>query len=818
MPSRYICIHGHFYQPPRENPWIEEVEVQDSAAPYHDWNERITAECYGPNATARILDDKGRILEIVNNYSRISFNMGPTLLSWMEREAPDVYASILEADRLSLERFHGHGSALAQVYNHMIMPLANARDKRTQLVWGIKDFRRRFGREPEGVWLAETAVDTETLDVAASLGIRFTILAPRQCARVRPLAGKTLAAPVHEESWQDVSGGRVDPTTPYKVLLPSGRSIVVFFYDGPISQALAFEGLLKNGSQFYHRLKGAFNDSRPWPQLVHIATDGESYGHHHAFGEMALAWCLEAAEQDPDVEVINYGAFLDLHPPIMEAQIVEDSSWSCIHGVERWRSDCGCNTGGHPSWNQAWRKPLREAMNWLRDQAASIFEEHGAPLLKNPWAARDRYIDVILNRSPAAVQAFLQQEARGAVTLHDNVKILKLMEMQRFAQLIFTSCAWFFDEISGIETVQNMQYAVRTIQLAEDISGRILEEPFKALLKQAPSNVMSSGLEVYESQARPAQVDMLRVSAHFAIVSLFQEADQDHDFACYAIEADVYERTRYGRSKMATGKASITSRITGEHAVIQFAVLHLGDHTVTCGATFYSDPVTFRNMVQALREPFDRGDIVEAIRLLDKHFGRNTYSINHLFRDEQRLVVNQVLAPAYSLAKASYRQIFESNYSVLNFLDWLHIPPPAHVIDAARYVVGRDLMALFAGDSLSLEELRSVVAEFRRWGLTVDDEEMNFTIVDWVRRQLAACLRDPDDLPRLQLVRDALEHVADLPLNLASWRAQTFFFALWNQQQRIMRKKAAATPADPNAQQWLEAFSRIGKQLRVEFA
>ena len=816
MPSRYICIHGHFYQPPRENPWIEEVEVQDSAAPYHDWNERITAECYGPNASARILDDKGRILDIINNYSRMSFNMGPTLLSWMERNAPDVYASILEADRLSLQRFHGHGSAMAQVYNHMIMPLANSRDKRTQAIWGIKDFRRRFGREPEGIWLAETAVDTETLEVVASMGIRFTVLAPRQCARVRPLlAGAALAPQLQQEAWQDVSDGRVDPTTAYRINLPSGRSIVAFFYDGPISQALAFEGLLKSGEHFYNRLKGAFNGARPWPQLVHIATDGESYGHHHSFGEMALAWCLEAAEQDPDVEIINYGAFLDRHPPVMEAEIVENSSWSCIHGVERWRSDCGCNTGGHPTWNQAWRKPLRQAFDWLRDETAHIFEDHAAPLLKHPWTARDHYIDVIQDRSPAAVQAFLQQEAKGPITLQDSIKILKLMEMQRFAQLIYTSCAWFFDEVSGIETIQNLQYAVRTIQLAEDISGKFLEEQFKALLKQAPSNVMTSGLEVYEVYARPAQVDMLRVSAHFAIVSLFQEAELPHEFACYAIAADVHERTRYGRSKMATGKASITSRITGEHAVVQFAVLHLGDHTVTCGVTYFTDQVNFRDMVAALREPFDRGDIVEAIRLLDKHFGRNTYSINHLFRDEQRLVVNQVLAPAYALAKASYRQIFESNYAVLNFLDWLRIPPPSHVIDAARYVVGHDLKKIFSGNGIHRDELRAVVAEAKRWGLSLDDEDISFVAVDWVRRQLEDCLQDPEDVSRLQALRLVLDEVADLPLNLASWRAQTNYFALWSRQQKAMRKKAKQ---DPDAAQWIDSFSRIGKALRVEFA
>lgn len=814
MPSRHICIHGHFYQPPRENPWIEEVEVQDSAVPFHDWNERITAECYGPNARARILDEKGRILDLVNNYSRMSFNMGPTLLSWMERHQPEVYAAILEADTLSLQRFRGHGSALAQVYNHMIMPLANSRDKRTQAIWGVKDFRHRFGRDPEGIWLAETAVDLETLDIVAGLGIRFTILAPNQCAKVRPMPTSGGAAK-KQAPWQDVSGGRVDPTTPYRVSLPSGRSIAVFFYDGPISQSLAFEGLLKSGEAFRSRLMGAFTNTRTWPQLVHIATDGESYGHHHSFGEMALAWCLDAIDKDPDVELVNYGAFLDQHPPTMEAQIFENSAWSCVHGVERWKSDCGCNTGGRPGWNQAWRKPLREAFDWLRDEAARIFETQGRLYLKNPWAARDAYIDVILDRSPASMQAFLQREANKALSLQDNVKVLKLLEMQRFAQLIFTSCAWFFDEISGIETIQNMQYAVRTIQLAEDISDTSLETHFMDLLEKAPSNVYKNGLEVYEKFARPAQVDMLRVSAHYAIVSLFTDQTEDVDFACYDIEADVFHRTMYGRSKMATGKAAITSRITGEHAVIQFAVLHLGDHTVTCGVTFFNGQEQFRRMEAALRSPFDRGDIVEAIRLLDAHFGQHTYSINHLFRDEQRMVVKQVLAPAYSLAKASYRQIFESNYAVLNFLDWLRIPPPAHVIDAARYVVSHDLRKLLAGNGIALEELAGVVAEAQRWGLTLDDAAMSFLAVEWVRRQLALCLETPDDLLPMEHVGAVLAILAPLPLDLGSWRAQSPYYELWRKQYATMRRRAAT---DVEANAWLKTFAAIGKALKVEFA
>lgn len=316
---RYICLHGHFYQPPRENPWLEAIEIQDSAYPYHDWNERITAECYAPNAASRILDGEGRIVRIVNNYSKISFNFGPTVLSWLADNAAPVYQGLLDADKKSQELFSGHGSALAQVYNHMIMPLANRRDKRTQIVWGLRDFETRFGRKPEGMWLSETAVDLDTLDLLSENGIQFTVLSPYQAHRTRRS---------ESQPWQDARDGKVDPSMAYRLRLPSGRTISLFFYDGPISRAVAFEGLLKKGEILAGRLGQAFSDARDWPQLIHIATDGETYGHHHAHGDMALAFALEHIESLPGVDLTNYGEYLERYPPTAEADIVENSSWS----------------------------------------------------------------------------------------------------------------------------------------------------------------------------------------------------------------------------------------------------------------------------------------------------------------------------------------------------------------------------------------------------------------------------------------------------------------------------------------------------------
>jgi alpha-amylase/alpha-mannosidase (GH57 family) len=488
--DRYICIHGHFYQPPRENPWLEAIEVQDSAYPFHDWNERINAECYAPNTASRIVAED-RIIDIVNNYSKISFNFGPTLLSWMEGRDTETYQAILDADRKSRDKFSGHGSALAQAYNHMIMPLANDRDKYTQVVWGIRDFRYRFGREPEGMWLPETAVDLETLDIMADQGIKFTILAPRQAKRIRPISDG--------QAWESVEGGKIDPTRPYVCLLPSGRHIALFFYDGPISQGIAFENILISGETFANRLIGAFNGSRTWPQLVNVATDGETYGHHHRFGDMALAHCVHHIESNDLAKITNYSEYLEKNPPDQVVEIFENSSWSCIHGVERWKENCGCNSGMHGSWHQAWRAPLREALDWLRNLCIPLFENEGGRLLKDPWAARNDYIDVILDRSLDNVNGFLQKHASKDLSPEEKVRALLLLSMQRCSMLMYTSCGWFFDEISGIETVQVLDYASRMIQLAQDIQQDLsIEAQFIERLARAPSNVLENGAKVYE--------------------------------------------------------------------------------------------------------------------------------------------------------------------------------------------------------------------------------------------------------------------------------------------------------------------------------
>jgi alpha-amylase/alpha-mannosidase (GH57 family) len=505
--SRSICIHGHFYQPPRENPWLETIERQDSAFPFHDWNERIAAECYAPNAAARILDGEGRIERIVNNYARISFDFGPTLLSWLEKKAPTVYHAVIAADRESRERFSGHGSALAQAYHHSILPLANRRDRRTEILWGLADFAHRFGRPAEGFWLPETAVDTESLEILAEQGIRFTLLEPRQARRFRPLG-------VGEEAWQEAPEG-IDGRVPYRLNLPSGRTLDLFFYDGAISRAIAFEKLLASGETFVGRLLGAFSPGSETDrsELVHIATDGETYGHHHRFGDMALAYSLRRIEEDEAVILTNYGEFLARHPPEFAVEIHDCTSWSCVHGVERWRSDCGCSTGAAEGWNQAWRAPLRDALDQLRDEIAPLYEAAAAPLLADPWAARDAYNEVLLDHSPERVAAFLARQGRGdssAWNEAERTRALKLLELERQTLLMYTSCGWFFNDLAGIETVQVLRYAGRAVQLAQELFGDGVEERFLARLEEARSNRSEEGdgRRIYERHVRPAIVGL----------------------------------------------------------------------------------------------------------------------------------------------------------------------------------------------------------------------------------------------------------------------------------------------------------------------
>lgn len=806
MNEKYICIHGHFYQPPRENPWLEAVEVQDSAHPYHDWNQRITAECYATNAAARILDSEGRIEQLVNNYNRISFDFGPTLLAWMEREKPEVYQAVLDGDRASKWNYSGHGSALAHAYNHMILPLANPRDKRTQILWGIADFQHRFQREPEGMWLPETAVDLETLEILAELGISFTVLAPSQASRVRPLGGR---------EWLDVSGERIDPTMAYKVNLASGKQLSVFFYDGPISKAVAFEGILSNGESFVKRLLDGFSEERNRAQLVSIATDGESYGHHHPRGDMALAYAMHYIQSHKLARLTNYGEFLEKHPPTWEVEIFQNTSWSCAHGIERWRSDCGCWGGGPQGWNQQWRRPLREALDWLRDELGKLFENRGRKLFRDPWEARDQYIRVILDRSPSNVSRFLKEHCVEPLGRTQRVEAMKLLEMQRHAMLMYTSCGWFFSELSGLETVQILQYADRALQLAEELENNGLEEGFLKLLERCRSNLpdKGDGRAVFEKMVRPVRVDLLNVGAHYAVSSLFENYKKSDRIFCYWVDQEDFRGLQVGSARLAVGKIRVGSSITGESQSMSFGVMHLGDHNIWGGVRTFQGKEAYSRMVKEVTDSFSMADLPGTIRRIDAHFGSSTYSLRSLFRDEQRKITAQILQLSLEEAGSLYRQIHQRNAPLVRFLRELGYPVPEAFVVAARMSLDDTLRKMLRSLSLDPATMATVIQDAQSSGVTLDGSGLGYEMGHALSQMARKLEKDPMDLDLLERFSAVLEVLKMMPVEVDLWDVQNSCYK--SIRSHVSGLELMKARGDQRASSALALWRRVAAQLGI---
>ena len=800
--ERFICIHAHCYQPPRENPWLEAVERQDSAWPYHDWDERITAECYAPNCAARILDEEGLIAEITDNYSKTSFNFGPTLLSWMEENEPETYRCIIDSDRESQKKFSGHGSAIAQAYNHMILPLANWRDKYTQIKWGIADFEHRFGRFPEGMWLPETAVDLETLEIMSSFGIKFTILAPRQAGKTRKLGGR---------SWRDVSGGRIDPTRAYLAKLPSGRRINLFFYDGPISQAVAFEKLLDSGEQFAQRLQSGFSDARPWTQLMHIATDGETYGHHHRYGDMALAYALHSIESQPDVRLTNYSEFLEKFPPTHEVQIIENTAWSCSHGVERWRSDCGCSSG-REGWNQMWRGPLRAALDYLRDRVSTLYEQRASELLNDVWRARNDYVDVILDRSPESLWIFFEKHSRRQLHAAETTDALKLLEMQRHAMLMFTSCGWFFDEISGIESVQVIQYAARVIQLAREVTGEDLEPEFLKMLAEAKSNIpeLGDGEKIYQRLVQPAMVDLRKVAAHFAISSLFEDSRDGSPKFCYDIRIEDYHRLDSGHSRLGLGRIRVTSRITRESQELAFGVIHSGDEVLHAGVRDFNDQEDYSQVMTEISTAFTEGNFAQTLLLLDEYFCGLQYSLKSLFKDEQKRIIDVIVAQTLQDAEASYREVYQHHGPLLRFLKEMNQPLPEVLRITAEFVLNSDLRHTFENDPVDAVRIAMLMELVKHENVKLEEAGLSFAAGKGLTRLLRRLERDPRNTELLDQANILVSLLQMFPLPVNYWRAQNIFYSMVKKSFPFIAKGS-----DEQARAWTERFLALGEKLRV---
>ena len=901
---RFVCVHGHFYQPPRENPWLETVEVQDSAAPYHDWNDRITAECYAPNGASRITNSQDQIVRIINNYARMSFNFGPTLLSWLHDKAPRTYRMILDADKTSALRYSGHGSAMAQVYNHIIMPLASERDARTQIRWGIADFEARFHRKPEGMWLAETAVNRSVLDLMAQEGIKFTVLAPVQCARVRKLTSAPAAAPTAPTAeampdakadakadpkfaakaeaapapsppvpWTETSNSDVDPTHPYTVQLDEGRSIAIFFYDGPGSRAIAFEGLLNSGEQFGARLLGGLHDNSPGvAQLSHVATDGESYGHHHKHGEMALSYAMHWIDEGHHARLTNYGEFLERFPPAWEAEVAEDTSWSCAHGVERWRSNCGCN-GGKPGWNQEWRAPLRESLDLLRDATAPLAENLAAGLLQDLWVARDAYIEVVLDRS--RVPQFLAEHATHELTPAERTTVLELLELERHTQLMYTSCGWFFDEISGIETVQIIAYAGRVLQLAAKLfgaPGAELEDKFLAILDRAKSNIpeIGSGAEVYRRYISGMKIGLEAVGAHYAISSIFRPYPEDGELFCFDLHRDSHEVFNSGRGRVALGRALIRSRITEEAESICFAVLHLGDQNLSAAVKCYdpADPAeveAFLTFSTDVGNAIRRANLPEVIRLIDRFFTPPAdtapvaapphvaldptrpepgqppsapgavvpgiahtltpppaatpandaartpiaYSLTSLFADEQHRILRTILDRTLEEMEESLRKIYEDHASLMHFLTESGMSPPPALSLAASFAINASLRRAIEADPFDTVEIEDLLARATADKITLDTSLLSFTAGQRMKRAMIRLeAAAAGEIPPAPALTSAVA-IAD------TLRTLPFEVNLW-QAQNIWNDLLRRSDNNYWPEDWKEGFKKLGFSLNID--
>ncbi len=470
MPSLALIIHGHFYQPPREDPLSGEIPPEEGAAPYANWNERIHAECYRPNAEA-------------GNFGRISFNLGPTLAAWMEHTHPQTLAAIVAQDRANVERF-GVGNAMAQAYNHTILPLASRRDKITQVRWGIADFRHRFGRSPRGMWLPETAVDTETLMVLADHGIEFTILAPWQ-ANV-PL---------------------LDPTEPYQVSLPGGRRIVVFFYHGELSARISFDsGMTINADAFVeHEALSRYNRSRgERPQFLLLASDGELYGHHKPDREKFLAYLTQRAAAQHGVDITYPALWLRRNPPRRTIPLRYGTSWSCHHGLARWSTGCGCTPG-----DSAWKLAFRSALNDLAAELDGVYYNYVRRAVEDPWELRDRYIEVVLGR--AATADLLNELGAPALPVQEVQRIEWLLVSQYERQRMFTSCGWFFEDYDRIEPKNNTAYAAQAVWMLYQATGVDLSNyATDALRRVASQSGNIRGDQVFLQHLVHAQTSMFQ--------------------------------------------------------------------------------------------------------------------------------------------------------------------------------------------------------------------------------------------------------------------------------------------------------------------
>ncbi len=810
----FLTIHGHFYQPPRENPWLEAIELQDSALPFHDWNERINKECYNPNSISKIVDNRNRILDVVNNYEHMSFNFGPTLLSWMEHFAPLTYERIIKADIESVSEHSGHGNAMAQVYNHIIMPLANENDKQTQIKWGIRDFEYRFGRKPEGMWLAETAVDDETLKFLEENGIKFTVLSPYQALKFRQEGDK---------DWQDVSWGNIDPARSYRYYIKSapGKFIDLFFYDGAISRSVAFDELLKDGNKFIKRLKEGISDCRDYPQLINIATDGESYGHHTKFGDMALSYVLKIRAKDEGFKITNYAEYLDKYRSNCEVDIKQASSWSCFHGVGRWKEDCGCSTGGHPGWNQKWRKPLRDALDYLRDELIVVFENEGQKYFDNVWNVRNKYINVILDRNEMNVKKFQQENFKPDLTDDDKVHAMELLEIQRQAMLMYTSCGWFFSEISGIETVQIMKYAARAMQLAARFTSKNLEEKFLEILSQAKSNIpeFGTGKDIFERFVKPSIITVKQIATLWALSSLYQDFEDEENVYCYTITRKAYKKVQKNSSTFIVGHIEIQSKITLQKSNVMFALMQYAGGDFHCTIKEYSDDAEFNRIKNDLIKIYTMNTLTEIIRALDEYFGKEYFTLKDIFIEERRKILQILLKGKLKKFSQTYQEMYDEGKGSIYHLQGLGLSIPDEFKISAEYALSHKFNDIvvhsggFVEDDL-IQQATDINFEAKKIDIKLDKSPSNLVFSKKILQNINRLVHS-FEIQQADVVLEIFDNVRKLELNVDIAEAQNIYFTkIYHRIGDIIASEAFKNKKSSN-KRFVEMLLDIGENLNI---
>jgi alpha-amylase/alpha-mannosidase (GH57 family) len=771
-PKLMVCIHGHFYQPPRENPWLEDLEREPSAAPHHNWNSRIAEECYTPNAWARILDGQGRVVRLYDNYTRLSFNVGPTLATWLARHVPETLDAMVAADLDSVARL-GQGNAIAQVYNHAIMPLCNQRDKYTQVRWGLRSFERTFGRRSRGIWLAETAIDADTMEVLADEGVEFTILSPFQARRFRVDGGE----------WTDCGQGTIPTGRAYRYVTKSGRSVAVFFYDGGLARGIAFERLLGDAGHVVDAIDRAFRGrvappDEPW--LVHTATDGESYGHHFRFGDMALAAAFARLDARDDVEVVNYATFLDRFGCRGEVELHPVSAWSCAHGVGRWERDCGCRMNPDPTWNQRWRTGFRAALQTLRDGLATVYEHAAAPLLTDPWAARDAYIDVVEDAGldVSTTDRFFVERARHPLADIERQRALRLLELQRCALLMFTSCGWFFDDISGQESVILLRYAARALSLLAELDAdeaARLERRFLDDLERAESNVrradgrVRTGRDIFLEDARPAAIGPERVAVSLALTCATGAPAPARVAAWRVVE---HEEAALDDKSLpcVVGRVGLVDQRVEARTTVAFAVVDFGGIDQR-GVLVPSEGL------ERLRPGLTAAADASALaRVLDEAIrdGGRGFSLRDAPADLRDAIAQRALSRRVDVTDAVLAELLLSERSLLRGVVAMGGTLPSSVKGLLAHALSRrardivaELVATDGSAAPAIRRLRTVMTDAAGFGVTLDLDATVRSLEGAVAMQVVRLLADGGNehdvgaVQRIARLCSVLEPIAD---------------------------------------------------------